>query len=367
MKKYIFLIFAAATAVFAACSSDEGTSAYPDKLEVVLTPTWDAARGMSSSSQTKTVAVALNVESVHWTVTSDSEWCVVDEETTHVGSGEFTVEVTANEDFKSRDAVVTLSAGAFTCRMTVDQSGNIFILDKVYSVVAPNDAEAIEVVVKTLSKWQPVDSEWIHGEVVETSEPDAEGMTTSTLRIRCDANTDAAGRYGTLTLEPTDGVGYSTEYAVYQFGADMPFDIDGKLDLAAKGEVKFDVVAPAEAVVGVTCPTWVTYVSEPDGERATYTFSVAENPSDTKTEREGVIEFSIKDIEAQTALPAIRQAFYPAGGIVSGAGLKMFAEAFNAGGDISDWTSGEDGRTVEVLGDVDMKDVAWTWPMRTPP
>lgn len=136
MKKYIFLIFAAATAVFAACSSDEGTSAYPDKLEVVLTPTWDAARGMTSSSQTKTVAVALNVESVHWTVTSDSEWCVVDEETTHVGSGEFTVEVTANEDFKSRDAVVTLSAGAFTCRMTVDQSGNIFILDKVYSVVA---------------------------------------------------------------------------------------------------------------------------------------------------------------------------------------------------------------------------------------
>ena len=360
MKKYIFLIFATATAVFAACSSDEGTSAYPDKLEVVLTPTWDAARGMTSSSQTKTVAVALNVESVHWTVTSDSEWCVVDEETTHVGSGEFTVEVTANEDFKSRDAVVTLSAGAFTCRMTVDQSGNIFILDKVYSVVAPNDAEAIEVVVKTLSKWEPVDSEWIHGEVVETSEPDAEGMTTSTLRIRCDANTDAAGRYGTLTLEPTDGVGYSTEYAVYQFGADMPFDTDGKLDLAAKGEVKFDVVAPAEAVVGVTCPTWVTYESEADGERATYTFSVAENPSDTKTEREGVIEFSIKDIEAQTALPAIRQAFYPAGGIVSGAGLKMFAEAFNAGGDISDWTSGEDGRTVEVLGDVDMKDVAWT-------
>lgn len=360
MKKYIFLIFAAATAVFAACSSDEGTSAYPDKLEVVMTPAWDATRGMTSSSQTRTVAVTLNVESVHWTVASDSDWCIVDEEENHVGSGEFTVEVTANEDFKSRDAVVTLSAGAFTYRMTVDQSGNIFILDKVYSVVAPNDSEAIEVVVKTLSEWQPVDSEWIHGEVVETSEPDAEGMTTSTLRIRCDANTGAAGRYGTLTIEPTDGVGYSTEYAVYQFGTDMPFDTDGKLDLAAKGEVKFDVVAPAEAVVGVTCPTWVTYVSEPDGEQATYTFSVAENPSDTKTEREGVIGFSIKDIEAQTALPAIRQAFYPAGGIVSGAGLKMFAEAFNAGEDTSDWMSGEDGKTVEVLGDVDMKDVEWT-------
>ena len=358
MKRFIFLILAAATAVFAACSSDEGTSAYPGKLEVVLTPAWDAARGMTSSSQIKTVAVALNVESVHWTVTSDSEWCVVDEETSHVGSGEFTVEVTANEDFKSRDAVVTLSAGAFTCRMTVDQSGNIFILDKVYSVVAPDDTEAIEVEVRTLSKWQPVDSEWIHAEVVSTSEPDAEGMTTSTLRIRCDANTGAAGRYGTLTIEPTDGHGYSTDYAVYQFGTGVPFDADNRLDLAAKGEITFDVVAPSETVVGVTCPAWVTYAAEPDGERTTYTFSVAENPSDTKTEREGEIEFSIKDIAAKTALPTVKQAFYPAGGIVSGAGLKMFAEAFNAGGDISDWTSGEGGRTVEVLGDVDMKGTA---------
>lgn len=153
MKKLIFLILAAATAVFAACSSDEGTSAYPDKLEVVLTPTWDATRGMTSSSQTKTVAVALNVESIHWKVASDSDWCIVDEDESHIGSGEFTIEVTANDDFKSRDAVITLSAGAYTYRMSVDQSGNIFILDRVYSVVAPGDTEAFEVEVKTLSKW----------------------------------------------------------------------------------------------------------------------------------------------------------------------------------------------------------------------
>lgn len=360
MKKFIFVLLAAVTAVFAACSSDEGTSAYPDKLEVVLTPTWDATRGMTSSSQTRTVAVALNVESVHWKVASDSDWCVVDEEESHIGSGEFTIEVTANDDFKSRDAVVTLSAGAFTYRMSVDQSGNIFILDRVYSVVAPNDTEAFDVEVKTLSKWQPVDSEWIHAEIVETSEPDANGMTTSTLRVRCDANTGAAGRYGALTIEPTDGVGYSTTYSVYQFGTGVAFDADNKIDLAAKGEITFDVVAPAEAVAGVTCPAWVTYTAEPDGEQAVYTFSVAENPSDTKTEREGEIEFAIKDIAVKTALPTVKQAFYPAGGIVSGAGLKMFAEAFNAGDDISDWTSGEGGKTVEVLGDVDMKGVEWT-------
>ena len=360
MKKIFFLLLAAATVVFAACSSDEGTSG-PDKLEIVLTPGWDATRGMTSSSQTARVAVSLNAETVRWKVSSDSDWCVVDEETVHTGSGEFTIEVTANDDFKTRNAVVTLAAGAYTCRMEVDQSGNIFILDRIYSVVAPGDTEAFDVEVKTLSTWQPVDSEWIHAEVVETSEPDDQGMTTSTLRIRCDANTSAEGRYGELTLEPTDGVGYSTSYAVYQFGTGLSFDEENRLDLAARGEVEFDVLAPSEAIVGVTCPTWVTYTpGTDDGETVTYTFSVGENPSDTKTEREATIELSIKDVAAKTELPAIRQAFYPAGGIVSGAGLKMFAETFNAGGDVSDWTSGEDGKTVQILGDVDMTDVEWT-------
>lgn len=172
-----------------------------------------------------------------------------------------------------------------------------------------------------------------HAEVVETSEPDGQGMTTSTLRIRCDANTSAEGRYGELTLEPTDGVGYSTSYAVYQFGTGLSFDEENRLDLAARGEVEFDVQAPSEAIVGVTCPTWVTYTpGTDDGETVTYTFSVGENPSDTKTEREATIELSIRDVSAKTELPVIRQAFYPAGGIVSGAGLKMFAETFNAGG-----------------------------------
>lgn len=360
MKKIFFLLLAAATVVFAACSSDEGTSG-PDKLEIVLTPGWDATRGMTSSSQTAHVAVSLNAETVRWKVSSDSDWCVVDEETVHTGSGEFTIEVTANDDFKTRNAVVTLAAGAYTCRMEVDQSGNIFILDRIYSVVAPGDTEAFDVEVKTLSTWQPVDSEWIHAEVVETSEPDGQGMTTSTLRIRCDANTSAEGRYGELTLEPTDGVGYSTSYAVYQFGTGLSFDEENRLDLAARGEVEFDVQAPSEAIVGVTCPTWVTYTpGTDDGETVTYTFSVGENPSDTKTEREATIELSIRDVSAKTELPVIRQAFYPAGGIVSGAGLKMFAETFNAGGDVSDWTSGEDGKTVQILGDVDMADVEWT-------
>ncbi len=359
MKKIFFLILAA-TVVFAACSSDEGTSG-PDKLEIELTPGWDATRGMTSSSQTAHVAVSLNAETVRWTVSSDSDWCVVDEETVHTGSGEFTIEVTANDDFKTRNAVVTIAAGAYTRQMEVDQSGNIFILNRVYSVVAPGDTESFDVEVKTLSEWQPVDSEWIHGEVVETSEPDDQGMTTSTLRIRCDANTSAEGRYGVLTLEPTDGVGYSTSYAVYQFGAGLSFDEENRLDLAARGEVEFNIQAPSEAIIGVTCPTWVTYTpGTDDGETVTCTFSVGENPSDTKTEREATIELSIKDVAAKTELPAIRQAFYPAGGIVSGAGLKMFAETFNAGGDVSDWTSGEGGKTVQILGDVDMTDVEWT-------
>lgn len=352
---------AAVAAIFTACSTDEQATAYPDKLEVVVTPGWDATRGMTSSSQTVRVAVALNVQTVHWTVSSDSDWCVVDEEENHVGSGEFTVEVTANEDFDMRKAVVTITAGAFVQRMSVDQSGNIFILDRIYSVVAANDAATFDVQVKTRSAWQPVDSEWIHGEVVERSDPDENGMTTSTLRIRCDANTSSGGRYGTLTIEPTDGVGYSTVYTVYQFGSDVRFDEENRIELAARDGEAFRIAAPSETVMGIDCPVWVTYTEEPLEEGVTeYTFSVADNMSDTRSDRVGVIELSIKDIAEKTVLPAVRQAFYPAGGIVSGAGLKMFAETFNAGGDISDWTAEGSVDKVRILADIDMTDVEWT-------
>ena len=361
MKKYIFLCVAAVAAIFTACSTDEQATAYPDKLEVVVTPGWDVTRGMTSSSQTVRVAVELNVQSVHWMVSSDSDWCVVDEEENHVGSGEFTVEVTANEDFDLRKAVVTITAGAFVQRMSVDQSGNIFILDRIYSVVAANDTGTFDVQVKTRSAWQPVDSEWIHGEVIETSDPDENGMTTSTLRIGCDANTAGGGRYGTLAIEPTDGFGYGTVYTIYQFGSDVRFDEENRIELAARGEETFRIAAPAETIIDVACPAWVTYTAESTEEgQANYTFSVTENPSDTRSDRVGVIELSIKDIAGKTVLPAVRQAFYPAGGIVSGAGLKMFADTFNAGEDISDWTVEGSAGKVRILSDIDMTDIAWT-------
>ena len=46
-------------------------------------------------------------------------------------------------------------------------------------------------------------------------------------------------------------------------------------------------------------------------------------------------EFTVKDSGRSIALPAITQDFVPAGGIVTGPGFKMFAEAWNAGEDIS--------------------------------
>lgn len=360
MKKYLFLLWTAACSLVAACSSDQTESEYPDKLQVELSPTWDTTRGMTSASQTASVAVTLNVQSVHWTVASDSDWCRVDDQTSHVGDGEFTVEVTANEQFNTRNAVITLSAGAFSCRMEVDQTGKTFILDKTYAVVSPNQVQPFDVVVRSLSEWQPVDSEWLHGEIINSSEPDDEGMITSTLRIRCDDNANAEGRYATLTIEPTNGVGYGTDLAVYQFGSEVAFDAEGNLTLAAQGENRFEIVSPAHTVVDITCPEWISHSDQTDGERTTYTFSASENPSDTKSAREGVIELSIKDVALKTLLPTVKQEFYPVHGIVSGAGLKMFAEAFNAGEDLSDWTSADDGVTVEILGDIDMSQVEWS-------
>lgn len=360
MKKYVFLLLTALTLLSVACSTDD-VSVTPSNLEIQLTPTWDATRGMTSSSQTARVSVTLNTQSVHWMVSSDSDWCVVDEEQNHVGNGEFTVVVTANDDFETRNAVITLAAGAFISRMEVDQSGNIFILDRIYSVVASNDTQTFDVKVKTLSEWQPADSEWIHSEVVSTTQPDAQGMTESVLRIHCDANTTASGRYGTLKIEPTDGVGYGTQYAIYQFGTDKTFDAEGKLGLPAHSGDAFEVIAPAEVSATVECPEWVTYTVTPteNATTATYTFAVMDNPSDTKSKREGEIRFSILDIAEKTLLPGVKQEFYPAGGIVSGAGFKMFAEAVNAGESISDWTSEGAEKTVQILGDVDMTDIEW--------
>ena len=61
-------------------------------------------------------------------------------------------------------------------------------------------------------------------------------------------------------------------------------------------------------------------------------------------------------------MPAITQDFVPAGGIVTGPGFKMFAEAWNAGEDISYWTTeNEGGVLVNVLSDINMSEVeTWT-------
>lgn len=360
MKRHIILLLTALTLAFAACSTDGDSLIAPDKLEVGVTPGWVVTRGLSSSSQTVNVAVKLNVQTIHWTVSSDSEWCVVDEEANHVGDGEFAVAVTGNDDFDTRNAIVTIQAGSFSHKIQVDQSGNIFILDRTYSAVASGDTESFDIKVRTQKAWEPVDSEWIHGEVIETSEPNENGMIESTLRIHCDANTAQTGRYGTLAIEPTDGVSYGTVYTIYQFGTDISSNEDNTLSLPAHTGEAFNIVVPADAVVGVVCPDWVTYQDEPGEEGTTnYLFSVVDNPSDTKSSREGVVELSIRDVAANTVLPTLKQAFYPAGGIISGKGMKMFAEALNAGESIADWVEEGSDNNVLIMGDIDMTDIEW--------
>ena len=79
------------------------------------------------SSQSVEIEVKMNVE-VGWMVSSDAEWCVVNEEEAHHGNGTFTLSVKANDGFYDRDdATITLSAGDFTTTMRVIQYGNVFI------------------------------------------------------------------------------------------------------------------------------------------------------------------------------------------------------------------------------------------------
>ena len=76
MKKYILILTAVVLAVMS-CSTDNIENG-PSSLDIEIVPAWDITRGITSASQTVKLTVNLNVQTIHWQVSSDSEWCKVD-------------------------------------------------------------------------------------------------------------------------------------------------------------------------------------------------------------------------------------------------------------------------------------------------
>lgn len=101
MKKYILILTAVVLAVMS-CSTDNIENG-PSSLDIEIVPAWDITRGITSASQTVKLTVNLNVQTIHWQVSSDSEWCKVDSDLIHTGSDE--VELVWNPMTRSTSAM----------------------------------------------------------------------------------------------------------------------------------------------------------------------------------------------------------------------------------------------------------------------
>ena len=360
MKKYILILTAVVLAVMS-CSTDNIENG-PSSLDIEIVPAWDITRGITSASQTVKLTVNLNVQTIHWQVSSDSEWCKVDSDLIHTGSDEVELVVESNDSFDKRNAVLTATAGRYTKKVEIDQAGNVFVMSDVYKILGSNEALSYDVEVRTTSEWTIEAPDWIEAEKVGTPTVDEFGQTTTVMHVSIDANPGEQSRYGAVQLIPTEG--YNGEFTVFQFGSEVNMTDDGKIAVPAEGNVSFEVTAPFGIIEKVEVPYWVQCTETPaeDGLNSVFEFWIGKNLSDTKAGRECVVEFTVKDSGRSIALPAITQDFVPAGGIVTGPGFKMFAEAWNAGEDISYWTTeNEGGVLVNVLSDINMSEVeTWT-------
>ena len=313
MKKYILILTAVVLAVMS-CSTDNIENG-PSSLDIEIVPAWDITRGITSASQTVKLTVNLNVQTIHWQVSSDSEWCKVDSDLIHTGSDEVELVVESNDSFDKRNAVLTVTAGRYTRKVEIDQAGNVFVMSDVYKILGSNEALSYDVEVRTTSEWTIEAPDWIEAEKVGTPTVDEFGQTMTVMHVSIDANPGEQSRYGAVQLIPTEG--YNGEFTVFQFGSEVNMTDDGKIAVAAEGNVSFEVTAPFGIIEKVEVPYWVQCTETPaeDGLNSVFEFWIGKNLSDTKAGRECVVEFTVKDSGRSIALPAITQDFVPAGGI----------------------------------------------------
>ncbi len=360
MKRYIYAILLLTATLAAACSKDTVTEQEFASLEVGYTLSGAEVRALpvNSSSHNITVDVTLNNQSIYWDVESDAEWCSVVAEN-HRGSGAFTVNIKANEEFTDREpATLTFIAGQFRGHtLKVTQTGNIFIVSQIYAIGAKGEGSAdVSVAVVEGIEWDVIEQPWLKAQKGTSSSSD--GMVTTALHITWDANT-AASRYGQIGLCRDGETQAEAQFNVFQFGDELPYEGEGEIMLPSKDATSLEVKTPAGCVEAVAAPAWVSYTVRENGDNTTsYIFVTEDNPSDTRTIRTSDISIKIQDKEGAVALPAIKQQYYPVSGITSADGLKLFAQTVNAGGDTSDWK--KDGKIV-LLNNIDMSKLTGEW------
>ena len=371
MKRYliIYIMFVMA-ALFTGCTND--TTDAPEMMEIGTLEVGVKVEGesvrtlnLSSIGHTIVVDVTLNNEGVYWTPIADQPWCqIVAEE--HRGSGSFTINIERNDSFDSREtATIKFVAGQYEQQLlTVNHYGNIFVIDKVYTASAKGAGE-ISIVVKSKAdiNWYINNSDWISCSKGETS---TEGdFVVTPLNIAWSENNDVA-RYGKVEFIVEETGTVEGKFNLWQYGTDLNYDDEGHILLPAVDVAPLELRVPENTVKELILPNWVTAATPSENGDGTlsYMLEFTDNESDAMFIRPSRI--SMEMLATGTVaiqLPEIRQEFKSVGGLLTGAGLQLFAKTWNEGGDVSSWYI--DGIPT-IVGDVDMSLVEdWT-PIGTP-
>ena len=346
MKRYFIYIIMVVAALFVGCTP-EVIDETPEMVEVGDIEVTFSVDGqevrtldLSSVSHNIKVDVTLNNEGVYWNAVSNKEWCYIDNEITHRGSGSFNIVINANDSFEAREtATIKFVAGEYEQKMlTVDHNGNVFVLDQVYTA-STKAAGSFTTKIKTFDAaeaWHFECDPWITA-TKGTVTTNAEGETFTEVTIAWAENTDAS-RYGEVKLVKDDKDYADGWINIWQFGTELNYDAEGNVLLAAQDVAPLELRVPKQTVKEITMPSWVTYtIQENSDETISYMLQFAGNPSDANHIRTTELTLSFLSGAADIKLPIIKQEFYAMEGLLTGPGLALFAKTWNEGGDVSQW------------------------------
>ena len=365
MRKYLtYIILAALTLLASGCKkeTDADRKDLDSRERVPISVTYsDAGSPLTALSFThgaiqKDIDVELNNETLHWSIESDKSWCkILPGE--HIGSGSFTIEIEANENFEAReDATLTFVAGEYRgSTIRVSQTGSAFIISHPY-LIFPRLENPFEVNVTTLidQEWQFEHDEWLTVEPMTSSTEGDKKITT--LKIWGSDNNDDS-RYGRVILSAGEE---QDIISIYQFGQDYTYDGEGHIFFPNDEPASISFIAPTYMIKEINAPSYASSSAKENGDGTdTITIEFEDNLSDCEMLREIPVSVVLNNEALSTiALPAMVQDFLPAGGLMTAEGLKTFAAKVAAGESTESWET--DG-VVKVLQDIDMNNVTdWT-------
>lgn len=360
--KYKAILFALAAAVVLTACEDKLTerekldSRTVAQLDVQYAVDGQAAQALSynHSYARPVLDVIVNNDGLRWNLESDRDWCkVLPGE--HRGSGTVMLEIEANESFEDRDpATLTFKAGDFRgFRIQVDQSAAAFIISQPYFVTG-NTGGSFNVNVTTLAEntdWTYDKEDWLNV-ARGTATPSGSGTVTTTLQLSVGTDYDES-RLGTVEL--TAGL-EKDAIRLWQFGSEDYTWHDGGIFFGT-GASSFSMIAPTAQIRQINKPDYATMTSEYVSDiLEKLTFSLDDNLSDCGAARDVDVSFTLaNNTNTVVALPSIKQDYTPAGGLMTAAGLQLFAEKVASGDPTTDWQN-EEGWVV-MLQDIDMSGV----------